>query len=168
MDKTINLIRQKGTTLLEALVATAIIGIGFIAIFESEIHTILYSYPFSKINYLSAKFLSGFFIVNLIILIIFLGTPLGLILPGTNQEIVNPFDLKSYLDVYYIVILPNLFLYSLRCINSADSKSLKTYSICRDTAVCTNQNNAIYDKLYFGKVEISIGTKSKNLYFRIH
>ena len=56
----------------------------------------------------------------------------------------------------------------LRCINSADSKSLKTYSICRDTAVCTNQNNAIYDKLYFGKVEISIGTKSKNLYFRIH
>jgi ABC-2 type transport system permease protein len=90
----------------------SIIGSTISRDYESEIHTILYSYPFSKINYLSAKFLSGFFIVNLIILVIFLGTPLGLILPGTNQEIVNPFDLKSYLDVYYIVILPNLFLYS--------------------------------------------------------
>ena len=90
----------------------SIIGSTISRDYESEIHTILYSYPFSKINYLSAKFLSGFFIVNIIILVIFLGTPLGLILPGTNQDIVNPFDLKSYLDVYFIVILPNLFLYS--------------------------------------------------------
>ena len=40
MDKTISLIKQKGTTLLEALVATAIIGIGFIAIFQMVTYSV--------------------------------------------------------------------------------------------------------------------------------
>ena len=56
MDKTINLIRQKGTTLLEALVATAIIGIGFIAIFQMvaySVRSIDISGERTKINYLS-------------------------------------------------------------------------------------------------------------------
>ena len=87
----------------------SIIGSTISRDYESEMHTILYSYPFSKFQYLSAKFLSGFFIVNVVILAIFLAVSLGFILPGTNQEIVNPFDLKSYLDAYFIVILPNLF-----------------------------------------------------------
>ena len=50
-----------------------------------------------------------------------------------------------------------------------DIKTLKTYTICRDSpGVCTNQNNGVYDKLYFGKLEVLVSGKSKNLYFRIH
>jgi ABC-2 type transport system permease protein len=90
----------------------SIIGSTISRDYESEMHTILYSYPFSKFQYLAAKFLSGFFIVNLVILAIFIAVSVGFILPGTNQEIVNPFDIKSYLDAYFIVILPNLFFYS--------------------------------------------------------
>jgi len=90
----------------------SIIGSTISRDYESEMHTILYSYPFSKIQYLAAKFLSGFFIVNTVILGIFIAVSLGFILPGTNQDIVNPFDLKSYTDAYFIVILPNLFFYS--------------------------------------------------------
>ena len=90
----------------------SIIGSTISRDYESEMHTILYSYPFSKIQYLAAKFLSGFFIVNTVILAIFIAVSLGFILPGTNQDIVNPFDLKSYTDAYFIVILPNLFFYS--------------------------------------------------------
>mgnify|MGYP001266757292 CR=1 FL=1 len=40
MDNAINRIKQKGTTLLEALVATAIIGIGFIAIFQMVTYSV--------------------------------------------------------------------------------------------------------------------------------
>ena len=29
-------------------------------------------------------------------------------------------------------------------------------------------NNDVYDKLYFGKLEVLVSGKSKNLYFRIH
>ena len=90
----------------------SIIGSTISRDYESEMHTILYSYPFSKFQYLAAKFLSGFFIVNIVILAIFIAVSLGFTLPGTNQDIVNPFDLKSYLDAYFIVILPNLFFYS--------------------------------------------------------
>ena len=90
----------------------SIIGSTISRDFESEMHTILYSYPFSKANYLIAKFLSGIFIVNIIILVVCIGIALGFVMPGTNQELVNSFDLKSYLDAYFIIILPNLLLYS--------------------------------------------------------
>lgn len=90
----------------------SIIGSTISRDYESEMHTILYSYPFSKFQYLAAKFLSGFFVVNVVILAIFIAVSLGFTLPGTNQEIVNPFDIKSYLDAYFIIILPNLFFYS--------------------------------------------------------
>lgn len=64
----------------------SIIGSTISRDYESEMHTILYSYPFSKIQYLAAKFLSGFFIVNTVILAIFIAVSLGFILPGTNQK----------------------------------------------------------------------------------
>ena len=86
----------------------SIIGVSVYRDYQSEMHTILYSYPFTKLEYLSAKFFSGIFVVNTIVLIIAVGIGLGFILPGTNSEIVGSFDLKSYLDVYFIYILPNM------------------------------------------------------------
>ena len=56
MDNAIKLIKQRGTTLLEALVATAIISIGFIAIFQMvtySVSSIDVSGERTKVNYLA-------------------------------------------------------------------------------------------------------------------
>tara|TARA_B100001094_G_scaffold188813_1_gene183067 strand:- start:5726 stop:9379 length:3654 start_codon:yes stop_codon:yes gene_type:complete len=86
----------------------SIIGVSVYRDYQSEMHTILYSYPFTKLEYLLAKFFSGIFVVNSIVLIIAVGIGLGFILPGTNPEIVGNFDIKSYSDVYFIYIFPNM------------------------------------------------------------
>ena len=86
----------------------SIIGVAVYRDYKSEMHTILYSYPFTKLQYLLAKFFSGIFVVNIIVLIVALGIGIGFVLPGTNQEIVQSFDFKSYSDVYLIYILPNM------------------------------------------------------------
>ncbi len=86
----------------------SIIGVSVYRDYKSEMHTILYSYPFTKAQYLLAKFFSGIFIVHFIVLIIALGIAFGFVLPGTNPDIVTDFELKPYLDIYLIYILPNM------------------------------------------------------------
>ena len=89
----------------------SIIGVTIYKDYKSEMHTILYSYPFSKAHYLFAKFFSGITIVTIITLVIGLGMFVGFRLPGTNQDIVGPFNLMSYLQAYVVYIIPNILLF---------------------------------------------------------
>ncbi len=89
----------------------SIIGVSVYRDYKSEMHTILYSYPFTKANYLFAKFFSSVVIVTLIILAIGIGIFIGFRLPGTNQEIVGSFRFASYLQAYFIYIIPNILLF---------------------------------------------------------
>ena len=180
MDKTIITIKQKGTTLLEALVATAIIGIGFIAIFQMvtySVRSIDVSGERTKINYLTDTILEDLLAyksserdnTKLYDAIIDDRNASGVYweMAGCNdgtgiaaaataeENVVNKWD--------------NRFSQRrIKCNNPADTKTLSTYTICRDGAECTNINNDIYDKLYFGRLEILIGDKRKTLYFRVH
>ena len=89
----------------------SIIGVSIYRDYKSEMHTILYSYPFTKANYLFAKFFSSVTIVTLIVLVIGIGMFLGFRLPGTNQDIVGSFNITSYLQAYFIYIIPNVLLF---------------------------------------------------------
>ncbi|APG64658.1 hypothetical protein LPB136_04460 [Tenacibaculum todarodis] len=89
----------------------SIIGVTIYRDYKSEMHSILYSYPFTKANYLLAKFLSGLFIVTLIVLTIGLAVFIGFRFPGTNSEIVNTFNFGAYLHSYFVYILPNLIFF---------------------------------------------------------
>jgi ABC-2 type transport system permease protein len=89
----------------------SIIGYSIYRDYKSEMHTILYSYPFTKTNYLLAKFFSGVTIVTLIVLMVGLGMVIGFRLPGTNQNLVGAFNFMSYLQTYLLYILPNILLY---------------------------------------------------------
>lgn len=89
----------------------SIIGVTIHRDYKSEMHSILYSYPFSKTNYLFAKFLSGLTIVAIISLAVGLGMIIGFRLPGTNPEIVGAFNFGSYLHSYLVYIIPNIILF---------------------------------------------------------
>ncbi len=89
----------------------SIIGVSVYRDYKSEMHTILYSYPFTKANYLFAKFLSSILIVTLIVFAIGIALAIGFRLPGTNPEIVGVFQFKSYFNTYIVYILPNIILF---------------------------------------------------------
>ncbi|MGB1296289.1 MAG: M1 family aminopeptidase, partial [Flavobacteriales bacterium] len=88
----------------------SIIGISTYRDFKSNIHSILFSYPFSKADYLLAKFFSSTLIVSIIMVVVSIGMFVGFRLPGTNPDIVTSFNLIAYLQTYFISILPNLLL----------------------------------------------------------
>jgi len=89
----------------------SIIGASIYRDYKSEMHTILYSYPFTKANYLLAKFLSAISVVLVITFTIGIAMFIGFRLPGTNQEIVGNFNILSYLNAYIVFIIPNIFLF---------------------------------------------------------
>lgn len=89
----------------------SIIGVSVYRDYKSEMHTILYSYPFTKAEYLFAKFFSAIVVVSLIVISIALGMIVGFRFPGTNQDIVGSFQIITYLKTYLIFILPNVLLF---------------------------------------------------------
>lgn len=79
--------------------------------FKYEMHSITFSYPFRKWEYLFAKFFSGLFISIMIVVIAAIGIMLGSILPGTNSDLLGPFVFMNYVQPFIIYIIPNLFFY---------------------------------------------------------
>ena len=100
-----------GLTVIIFFLFPSIIGVSIYRDYKSEMHTILYSYPFTKANYLFAKFFSSWLVVLVITLIIGLGVFIGFRLPGTNQDIVESFNLLSYLQTYLVYIIPNTLFF---------------------------------------------------------
>ena len=184
MDNAIKLIKQRGTTLLEALVATAIISVGFIAIFQMvtySVSSIDVSGERTKVNYLADMVLED----------------LNAYKNSENATSEKLYDAlidnrlgpdnafwegvgcaagpgiaasENNAEENIVNIWDNRFSQRRLNCNPAvvNSQRLNTYTICRDNIECSNQNNDILDKMYFGQLQITFGTKSKNLYFRIH
>lgn len=100
-----------GLTVFIFFLFPSIIGVSIHRDFKSEMHTILYSYPFTKANYLFAKFFSGIVVVTIIVLSIAIGMMVGFRFPGTNPDLVGPLQLITYLKAYVVFILPNILLF---------------------------------------------------------
>ncbi|HIP27512.1 MAG TPA: hypothetical protein EYG80_07645, partial [Flavobacteriaceae bacterium] len=89
----------------------SIIGLSTFRDYKSNMHSILYSYPFTKANYLFGKFLSAMTIVLTIVISLGIGMFIGFRLPGTNSEIVGDFQILSYIYAYFVYVIPNSLLF---------------------------------------------------------
>ncbi|MEO9966516.1 MAG: M1 family aminopeptidase [Reichenbachiella sp.] len=85
-----------------------IIGHSVYRDFKSEMHSVLYTYPFSKASYLFAKWLSSTTIVILLTSMIGLGCMIGSILPSVNPGLIGPTLLSVYLHEYLVYLIPNV------------------------------------------------------------
>lgn len=86
----------------------AIIGNSVYRDFKTNSHSILYSYPVKKINYLSGKFFSSLTCLIFISMLFFIGCFLGTQLPGTDRMLITTFQLSVYLQMYLFYLIPDL------------------------------------------------------------
>ena len=187
---------EKGITILEALVSTAIIGIGFVAIFQMvqyAVRSIDVSGERTKMSYLVSMVAEDIisdknsknaskkgFIENLI----------------DNKNSKNeswvmdtckdkPSAKNNYSNAYQNKTQKWEFRFSkdrVKCVSSGnagatnDTKALKVFDICNNRVSgknCSYRNvdvpSAIYEELYIGKMEAKMnnGKKIKYLYFPI-
>ncbi|MBL8017191.1 MAG: hypothetical protein JNK43_07980, partial [Ignavibacteria bacterium] len=87
----------------------AICGASVYKDFSSGIHSVLYSYPFTRLDYLTGKLVSSMLAVIVISLAVGLGLAAGAQLPGVDPRLVVPFDAAVYLNIYAVYVLPALF-----------------------------------------------------------
>lgn len=98
-------------TVIMFFLLPSIIGGTIFKDFDNEMHSVTFSYPFKKWEYLSAKFLSGLTITILVMFFAAIGIMLGSVLPGTNPELLGPFVLMNYVQSFIYYLIPNLIFY---------------------------------------------------------
>ncbi|MCD8540390.1 MAG: ABC transporter permease, partial [Leadbetterella sp.] len=94
--------------LLNFIIPT-VIGATVYRDYKYNVHSVLYSYPFSKWDYLAGKFLSGMLITVIISLAIGLAFIIASVLPFANRELMGPFRLWAFVQSYVIFVIPNIF-----------------------------------------------------------
>ena len=86
-----------------------IVGTSVYRDFRYNMHTILFSYPFTKWDYIGGKFLSSLFAVTLITLSLVLGILTASVLPGINPDLLTDFSVLAFAQTYLVFVIPNLF-----------------------------------------------------------
>lgn len=100
-----------GFSLLAFFLLPSLVGGTINKDYSSLCSNVLYSYPFTKVDYLFAKFFAGLMISILVIISIALGAMVGGFMPGTNADLVTEFRLMNYIQPFLIYIIPNLIFF---------------------------------------------------------
>ncbi len=107
----IALFNSFGIILLGYFLLPSIVGGSVNRDFNSEMHSILYSYPFKKSEYIFAKFFSSVLITLAIFIVFGLGFVIAPLLPGVNPEMLGEFRPLAFLQIYGLIVLPNILLF---------------------------------------------------------
>jgi len=90
------------------LLLPIIVGTSVYRDFRYNMHTILFSYPFTKWDYIGGKFLSSLLVVLLITLSLIAGVLVASVLPGINPDLLTEFNFLAIAQIYFIYVIPNL------------------------------------------------------------
>ena len=182
-------IKEKGVTILEGLVATAIVGIGFVAIFQMVMYSV------QSIDVSSQRTKAGY-LMHMVAedVIGHKNSEKGstklkdLLVSKRNTTTMTTWnmpscldkgaDTSSYTNAYDNIITKkwqdNFSKKRLKCKSSEDSKHFKIIEICKTGCQYINTKDSFFSTngtgtTYYGKVQSNInnGRKKNYLYFRI-
>ncbi|MEO0507408.1 MAG: M1 family aminopeptidase [Bacteroidota bacterium] len=91
----------------------ALVGVTLFRDFRHNIHSVLFSFPISKREYLFGKFWAGFSALLTIIFLITLGLIVASLLPGLHPNKIGPFRFEAHIKPMLLFVLPNLMILSL-------------------------------------------------------
>src|SRR5688572_17421341 len=77
---------------------------------QTRMHSLTYTTPITKLNYLGGRFLAAFAVNALLMLFLPLGVLLSFYLPDMDQDELLPFRPAAYLSIYFLIALPNAFI----------------------------------------------------------
>lgn len=100
-----------GIAIIIYFLLPSIIGNSIYKDYKSDMYQVLFSYPFTKSQYLLAKFFSSLCMSLLIVLVSLLGIIIASYLPGVNKDLLNDFQLLHYLQPFLILIIPNFIFF---------------------------------------------------------
>lgn len=96
--------------LLWLVMGAAIAGEAAARDVQTRMHSLTYTTPVTKLHYLGGRFLAAFAINAGLVLSLPVGTLLSFYLPGINPDGLLPFRPWAYLNVYFLIALPNAFV----------------------------------------------------------
>jgi ABC-type transport system involved in multi-copper enzyme maturation permease subunit len=94
------------------LTTTAYVASAINRDFEFNTDSLFFSSPVKKSQYLFGRFSAAFIVSSLVYLGVVTAIMIGSFMPWLDKERLGPFVLKPYLFSYFVLILPNLFLFA--------------------------------------------------------
>lgn len=94
--------------LIWLLVGAVIAGEAAARDVATGMHSLTYSLPVRKSQYLAGRFFAALFINALMMLAVQAGIVIAVYLPGVDPELIGPFRLSAYLTGYTFLALPNV------------------------------------------------------------
>ncbi len=94
---------------ISMMVTSLIMGVPILRDFEYEMESLMFVNPIKKRDYLLGRFLGSFVILTFIFTALIWGNAVGEMMPWRNPDDLLPFDLMTYVQPYFTVVLPILF-----------------------------------------------------------
>ena len=187
----INKIKEKGVTILEGLVATAIVGIGFVAIFNmvtysvqsidvssqrTKAHYLMHMVAEDIIGHKNSENNSSVKLKDELVTKKDDSTLTTWVLPSCKESTGNTDrdEDSAYNNILARKWEENFSKKRLKCKSSEDSKHFKVIEICKTGCTYTNTGDNFFlrngtDKTYYGKIQANLnnGKKKNYLFFRI-
>lgn len=96
-------------SIIGTIVASAVMSVPVYRDMEQKVHTFYYTFPISKTQYLSGRFIGSFIVLLFIFLSVELGIFAGTLWPAQPDGQLLPFQWQAYLRPFVMFLLPNLF-----------------------------------------------------------